>query len=111
MITTESEQLANEERQIRRRRSEDLSPPGPHRNVVSYTEDSKARLSTLMKELQELRAEIQQEHASRVAAEKRLENQSESMATNLETMLQELSGGLHNLNGIVQAVTNHTCDV
>ena len=61
-----------------------------------------------MKELQELRAEIQQEHASRVAEEKRLENQSESMAKNLETMFQGLSGGLHNLNGIVQAVRNHT---
>ena len=51
MITTESEQLANEERRNRRRRSEDLSPLGPHRDVVSYTEDSEAGLSTLRKEL------------------------------------------------------------
>ena len=108
-ISTESEQSATEERQIRCRRSEELSP-GPCRKVVTYPEEDKdeARHSTLTNELQELRAEIQQEHASRVEAEKRLGNQFESMAKNLETMFQGLSGGLHNLNGIVQAVRTHT---
>ena len=61
-----------------------------------------------MKELQELRAQVQQEHTSRVEAGLRLENQFGNMANNLDTMFQELSRGLHNLNGIMQAVRTNT---
>ena len=61
-----------------------------------------------MKEIKELRAELQREHESRAAAEKRLGAQSEALAMNMEAMFQELSGALHILNGVVQEVRHHT---